>query len=150
MVTAWTALLLLIPAVLILLVRFFKRPMAAFHRVVTNKITVTFAAYVPGFAVITNTGRKTGKIYRTPVNIFRERDGFVVALTYGRQSGWVANVLAAGACELETRGILYHLVSPIVVEDRSRRRFPILVRSVLGLIDANDYLRLYFRDNEQR
>jgi deazaflavin-dependent oxidoreductase (nitroreductase family) len=131
--------ILLIP---ILLVRFCKRQLAAFHRVITNRVASRFATRLPGFAIVTNVGRKSGSLYRTPVNVFREPDGFLIALTYGRDSGWVKNVLTAGACQLETRGIPYQLSAPIIVHDPTRRRFPLLVRIVLRLIGANDFMRL--------
>jgi hypothetical protein len=70
--------ILLVP---ILLVRFYKRGLAVFHRTITNRVTVRFAARLPGFAIVTNLGRKSGKLYRTPVNVFREPDGFLIALT---------------------------------------------------------------------
>jgi len=101
-----------------------------------------FASRLPGFGVVTNAGRNSGKLYRTPVNVFREPGGFLIALTYGRDSGWVRNVLAAGRCQLETRLVTYQLSKPVIVNDPTRRRFPLLVRVVLGLIDANDYLQL--------
>lgn len=126
----------------ILLVRFCKRSMAAFHRVVNNRIVIRFAARLPGFAIITNVGRNSGRFYRTPVNVFREPDGFLIALTYGRDSGWVKNVLVAGGCQLENRQGAYQLSSPVIVHDPSRQRFPLPVRMVLGLIDANDFLKL--------
>jgi deazaflavin-dependent oxidoreductase (nitroreductase family) len=126
----------------ILLVRFYKRRVAAFHRVVTNRIAVLFAARLPGFAIVTNFGRKSGRVYRTPVNLFREPDGFVIALTYGRESGWVKNVLAAGGCQLETRRGQYSVFKPVLVHDPTRRHFPLPVRIILGLIDANDFLWL--------
>lgn len=137
-----TVLLLAILLTSILLVRFQKRRLAAFHRAVTNRVMSRFAARLPGFGIITNLGRKTERRYRTPVNVFRAPGGFLVALTYGRESGWVENVLAAGGCELETRGVRYQLVAPVVVSDPSRRRFPFVVRIILGLIDASDYLQL--------
>jgi F420H(2)-dependent quinone reductase len=95
--------LLVILMVLIVLVRFRKRSVAAFHRATTNRIASRFAAQLPGFAIVTNVGRKSGRPYRTPVNVFRQPGGFLIALTYGRDSGWVRNVLAAGGCQLETR-----------------------------------------------
>jgi hypothetical protein len=76
------------------------------------------------------------------VNVFRQSDGFRIALTYGRESGWVRNVLASGACELETRGVSYQLRAPVIVHDPTRRRFPFIVRTVLGMINANDFLEL--------
>lgn len=126
----------------ILLARFCKRRVAAFHRAITNRFAIRFAARLPGFAIVTNKGRKSGRFYRTPVNVFREPDGFLIALTYGRDSGWVMNVLAAEGCEFETRGVQYQLFKPVVVHDPTRQRFPLLVRIILGLIDANDFLQL--------
>jgi deazaflavin-dependent oxidoreductase (nitroreductase family) len=131
--------ILLVP---ILLVRFYKRQLAAFHRAITNQILSPFASRLPGFAIVTNVGRRSGKVYRTPVNVFRRADGFLIALTYGKDSGWVMNVLAAGGCELETRRVLYQCSAPIIVHDTTRRRFPLPVRIVLGLINANDFLQL--------
>ncbi|MHB8756031.1 MAG: nitroreductase family deazaflavin-dependent oxidoreductase [Candidatus Acidiferrales bacterium] len=134
--------LLAILMVFIVLVRFRKRSVAAFHRVITNRIARPFAARLPGFAIVTNVGRKSGRLYGTPVNVFRRPDGFLVALTYGRDSGWVRNVLAAGGCQLETRRVQYQLFRPAIVHDPARRRFPLLVRIILGLIDADDFLQL--------
>ena len=142
MIAACAVLLLAILLAPILLVRFQKRRLAAFHRAFTNRIMSPLAARLPGFGIITNVGRKTGRCYRTPVNVFRVPDGFLIALTYGRESGWVENVLAAHGCELETRGVLYQLVAPVVVNDSSGRRFPFVVRTILTLIDASDYLQL--------
>jgi deazaflavin-dependent oxidoreductase (nitroreductase family) len=135
--------ILLIP---ILLVRFYKRGLAVFHRIITNRVTIRFATRVPGFAVVKNVGRKSGKLYRTPVNVFRKPGGFLIALTYGRDSGWVRNVLAARGCELETRHVKYQLCAPVIVNDPTRRRFPLIVRAVLGLINANDFLQLSIPD----
>jgi len=126
----------------ILLVRFCKRHLAAFHRAITNRITIRFAARLPGFAILTNVGRKSGRVYRTPVNVFRKPDGFLIALTYGRDSGWVKNVLAAEGCQLETRRVQYQLFRPVIVHDSTRRGFPIFVRVILGLINANDSVEL--------
>ena len=126
----------------ILLIRFRKRWVAGFNLAVTNRVTSRFAARLPGFGILTHVGRKSGKLYRTPVNVFRATEGFLIALTYGRESEWVRNVLAAGACELETRHVLYQLSAPTIVFDPTRRRFPLFVRIVLRLIGANDFMQL--------
>jgi deazaflavin-dependent oxidoreductase (nitroreductase family) len=136
------ALLVAVFLVLVLLVRFQKRRLAAFHRAFTNPVTKRFAARVPGFGIITHVGRRSGKVYGTPVNVFRTSEGFLIALTYGRESDWVKNVIAAGGCQLETRGVRYHLSTPTVVHDPSRRRFPLLVRTILRSIGANDFMQL--------
>src|SRR6202158_5545984 len=114
----------------VLLIRFRKRWVAAFNLAVTNRITSRFAARLVGFGILKHVGRKSGRVYRTPVNVFRAPDGFLIALTYGRESEWVKNVLAAGGCELETRGVRYQVSAPTIVHDPNRRRFPIPVRIV--------------------
>jgi deazaflavin-dependent oxidoreductase (nitroreductase family) len=95
-----------------------------------------------GFGIVTHVGRKSGKVYRTPVNVFRTPEGFLTALTYGRESEWARNVIAAGGCKLETRGTPYNLSAPTIVSDPTRRRFPLLVRMVLRLIGATDFMQL--------
>jgi deazaflavin-dependent oxidoreductase (nitroreductase family) len=137
-----TILAIVIPASGILLMRFRKRWLAKFNIVVTNRITGLFAGWVPGFGILTHVGRKSGKVYRTPVNVFRAHDAFIIALTYSSGSEWVKNVLAAGGCELKTRGNKYQLSAPIVVHDPTRRRFPVLVRVVLRLVGADEYIKL--------
>ena len=132
--------LLVLVLVPILLIRFRKRWVAAFNLAVTNRITSRFAARLPGFGILTHEGRKSGKLYRT-VNVFREADGFLIALTYGRECEWGRNVLAAGGCQ-EARRVLYQLSAPTIVHDHTRLRFPPFVRTILGIIGANDFMQL--------
>jgi deazaflavin-dependent oxidoreductase (nitroreductase family) len=141
LITAGIILPLAILLVPILLIRFRKRWVAAFNLAVTNRITSRFAARLPGFGMLTHIGRKSGRVYRTPMNVFRAPEGFLIALTYGRESKWVTNVLAAGGCELETRGVRYRLSAPTIVHDLTRRSFPLPVRLVLRLIGANDFMQ---------
>lgn len=131
-----------IPAAAILMMRFRKRRLARFNIAVTNRITGLFAGWLPGFGILTHVGRRSGKVYRTPVNVFRVRNGFIIALTYSSQSEWVKNILAAGGCEFKTMGKKYQLSSPKVVYDPSRQRFPIPVRLVLRLVGADEYMEL--------
>jgi hypothetical protein len=77
------------------------------------------------------------------VNVFRAPEGFLIALTYGRESEWVRNVVAAGVCQLENRGVQYQLSASTIVcliqlGDGSR----IPVRIVLRLIGADDFIQL--------
>lgn len=141
-ITAWVILLLVLAVVPILLIRFRKKWVAAFNLAVTNRITGLFAGWLPGFGILTHVGRKSGKVYRTPVNVFRTSTGFIIALTYSSQSEWVKNVRAAGGCELKTCGKNYQLSAPKVVHDPSRRRFPIPVRIALRIVGADEYMEL--------
>ncbi|WP_199432719.1 nitroreductase family deazaflavin-dependent oxidoreductase [Qaidamihabitans albus] len=118
------------------------RRLARFNRVVTNRITRPFAGALPGFGVVTHRGRGSGRLYRTPVNVFRTRDGYVVPLTYGPDADWVRNVVAAGGCDLRTRGGSVRLTEPRVVRDEARRAMPPGVRDVLNLVDVGHFLFL--------
>jgi deazaflavin-dependent oxidoreductase (nitroreductase family) len=116
--------------------------LARFNRHVTNRITGPVAPRLPGFGVVVHVGRKSGREYRTPVNVFRTEDGFVIALTYGKESSWVNNVLAAGGCRLETGGRAWRLTNPRLVHDPRHRSVPALVGAFLGLLNVDDFLEL--------
>jgi deazaflavin-dependent oxidoreductase (nitroreductase family) len=129
-------------ASVVLMMRFRKRWLAKINIAFTNRITGLFAGWLPGFGILTHVGRKSGKVYRTPVNVFRPSNRFIIALTYSSQSEWVKNVVAAGGCKLKTRGKKYQLSAPKIVRDPTRRRFPIPVRIVLRIVGADEYMEL--------
>jgi deazaflavin-dependent oxidoreductase (nitroreductase family) len=114
---AVTIIIIAIAATGVLMMRLRKRWLAKINIAFTNRITGLFAGWLPGFGILTHVGRKSGKVYRTPVNVFRSPEGFIIALTCSSQSEWVKNVLAAGGCELKTRGKKYQLSAPKVVRD---------------------------------
>jgi deazaflavin-dependent oxidoreductase (nitroreductase family) len=120
------------------------RTIAHFNKHVTNRITGPLAPYLPGFGVVHHTGRSSGRAYATPVNVFRAEERFVIALTYGTQADWVRNVLAAGGCELVTRGTRYRLVDPEITHDEARQAATWFARPVLRLVGAADFMRLRY------
>jgi hypothetical protein len=93
------------------------RSLARFNRRFTNRLALKIAGYLPGFAIVSHVGRKSGCAHRTPVNAFRTDGGYVVALTYGSESDWVKNVLGVRSCELRTRGRQVHLFDPCINTD---------------------------------
>ena len=108
-----------------------------------NPVTRRVAGKLPGFGILTHRGRKTGRTYRTPVNVFRRGDVYVFFLTYGSDAQWVKNVIASGACSLETRGRVVELVEPELITDPELRPAPTVVRFVEGRIaGATQYLRM--------
>ncbi|HEX3782223.1 MAG TPA: nitroreductase family deazaflavin-dependent oxidoreductase [Pseudonocardiaceae bacterium] len=118
------------------------RGLARFNRHVTNRVFGVLAPIAPGFGVIEHVGRKSGKTYRTPVNVFGTDDGYLVALTYGPDSDWVRNILAAGGCTVTTRGHQVRLSEPEIVHDPQRSRMPFGARQILGLVGVEDFLTL--------
>ena len=113
------------------------------NKVALNKATRPLAPWLPGLGVVVHRGRKTGRQYRTPVNVFPRPAGrYVLALTYGSDTDWVKNVMAAGGCELLTRGKHIELTAPRLVHDEDRSETPVVGRTLLGLLHVYDFLEL--------
>ncbi|MET1001769.1 MAG: nitroreductase family deazaflavin-dependent oxidoreductase [Acidimicrobiia bacterium] len=115
--------------------------LARFNKKMTNRVTRPFVTWLPGFGLVIHRGRKSGRIYSNPVNVFRRAGGYDIALTYG-QGDWVKNVLAAGSAQVHTRGVTHDVVNPRVVMDATHADFPAPVRMVLRLIEADEFLRV--------
>ena len=107
-----------------------------------NRVTRHIAPWMPGFGVVVHSGRRSGRRYQTPVNVFPAGDGYVIALTYGPGTDWVKNVLAASGCELRTRGHTVRLTSPQVFHDESRHNIRPVERQVLRVLGVADFLSL--------
>ncbi|MEB3071562.1 nitroreductase family deazaflavin-dependent oxidoreductase [[Mycobacterium] vasticus] len=118
----------------------FPKRLARWNRVGLNRITRHIASWAPGFGVITHRGRRSGRPYETPVNVFMTATGVRVALTYGADADWVKNVVAAGGCRLRTRRRELTLTDPRLVHDPSRTSVRSLERRVLGILDVADFL----------
>jgi deazaflavin-dependent oxidoreductase (nitroreductase family) len=113
-----------------------------FNRAVTNRLTGPVADRLPGFGIVAHRGRRSGRPYRTPVNLFRSADTYVIALTYGRDRDWVKNVLAAGSCDVVTRGAVVHLEAPRIVSDPSRSLVPVPIRPFLRALGVTEFMTL--------
>jgi len=109
---------------------------------VVNPITRLFAGWAPWFGILTYRGRKSGKTYRTPMNVFRHGDRYVFALTYGSDVDWVRNVVAAGECWVRTHGRDIHLVDPEVFVDPRQRPVPALIRGFLRINRVTEFMRM--------
>jgi deazaflavin-dependent oxidoreductase (nitroreductase family) len=116
---------------------------AQWNKVGLNRVVRHVAPRMPGLGLVVHLGRRSGRAYQTPVNVFPAEDGYVIALTYGPENtDWVKNVQAAGGCELRTRGRVLQLDAPRVYHDETRRGIRAPHRQVLGLIGVADFLAL--------
>lgn len=120
----------------------FSRRMARFNRVVLNPIFHRLAPLLPHLGIIYHRGRISGRGYHNPVQAFPRGDGYVIMLTYGSSSDWVKNVLAAGECDLYTRGQRHHLVNPTLHTDTDLRGIPAPYRAVLTRRNITESLTL--------
>ena len=118
------------------------RWLARFNRRVTNRLTTPFISRVHGFGLIEHSGRRTHRLYRTPVLAFRRPGGFVIALTYGPHTDWVQNVLAEDGCTLETQGQRLRPSRPVLTHKERHRPVPMPIGLVLRLAGISDFLEL--------
>ena len=118
------------------------RRVARFNRRVANRFVGPVLSRMPGFGRVHHRGRKSGRVYSTPVKLFRRGQDIVVTLPYGPGSDWVKNVLAAGGCEITTRGHRVYLDNPVVFTDDGRTAMPALTRAVLSRVGATEFLAL--------
>lgn len=110
------------------------------NKVGINRLTGRFGGRVPPFAMVIHRGRRSGREYHTPIFAFPCDGGFLVALTYGRDTDWERNVRAGGG-ELIYRSRRYRLGPPAVVgQDRAGPCLPGIVRFILRLTRVDDFL----------
>ena len=124
------------------------RWLARFNIHVTNRVLGPVARYMPSMGVLLHVGRKTRQPYRTPVNVFRRGDKFIIVLTYGRGSQWVQNVLANGGAEMETHGRTVRLSQPRLFHDEHQSVVPALVRPILKILSVTDFLEVRMEDKQ--
>jgi len=73
-----------------------------------------------------------------------DRDGFLIALTYGREVDWVKNVIAEGGCRLIHRRRVVNLTGPRVLslQEVQAIPFPGWIRGILQLLRVDEVLHL--------
>lgn len=107
-----------------------------------NPLARHFAGWMPSFAILTHVGRKSGLTYHTPINVFHRGDHYIFALTYGSDVQWLKNILAAGTCEMRTRGHDIRLVEPEIIVDPELRLMPLPVRIIGRFNRVTELLRM--------
>jgi deazaflavin-dependent oxidoreductase (nitroreductase family) len=122
------------------------RALGRFNRRVTNRILGPIVGHLPWFGILTHVGRRSGRVYRTPVMLFGSGTRRVIAMTYGPDTDWARNVEAAGSATVAQRGRTLRLGEPRLIHDPARRLVPWPVRWVLRLIGAADFLELTAAD----
>jgi deazaflavin-dependent oxidoreductase (nitroreductase family) len=76
---------------------------ARFQRRFVHPLVRRLAGVLPGYGLLLHTGRKSGRVYRTPLNVFAAPGGFAIVLAYGQNTDWLRNVQAAGRAEVIKR-----------------------------------------------
>lgn len=90
--------------------------LARFNRHVTNPIQRLWAGRLPAFGILEHVGRRSGKTYRTPLNVFSAeidgQPGVAILLTYGPDRDWLKNLNAAGGGRMRRSGKTFGVTQP--------------------------------------
>jgi len=107
-----------------------------------NPISRRFADRLPGFAILSYVGRKTGTLYRTPINVFKRDDIYIFALTTAPRSTGSRTCSRPASATCAHAGRDVHLVEPELFTDPTRHLMPLVVRVVLRFNDVQDFLQM--------
>jgi deazaflavin-dependent oxidoreductase (nitroreductase family) len=103
----------------------------------------------PIFAVAEHRGRKSGRLYTTPVAARRVDEGFVIALAFGAQVEWYRNLVATQGGTIRWRGRAYPVGAPERIDTATALpAFLLIQRLALRIARVGGYVRV--RDAEPR
>jgi deazaflavin-dependent oxidoreductase (nitroreductase family) len=99
-------------------------------------------------ALVSHTGRRSGRVHVTPVAAWLNGEVVVVSLTFGNQSDWVRNVVAAGRCSIQLDGRAYEATHPEFLTGKQARAFylPVssrLERASFRLLGVRQFIRMH-------
>ena len=100
-----------------------------------NPVVRRLAPYLPTFAVIEHRGRKSGKVYQTPVNVFHLSGKLGIVLGHGI-TDWTRNVLAAGEADVRHGRRTLRLINPHVADTTDGLNLPLIPRLETTLASA--------------
>ena len=102
-------------------------------------------------AIVQHVGRRSGKLYETPIIVSPVKDGFVIELTYGYDVDWHKNVLAAGGCTVVWHGKEYVIdkIEPLDTET-GRAVFPPPLQLILRLLRRKHFEQVKFQQQNPK
>jgi deazaflavin-dependent oxidoreductase (nitroreductase family) len=116
---------------------------ARFNRRVTNPLQRLWAGWVPAMGILEHVGRKSGRPYRTPLNVFTTDDGVAVLLTYGPDRDWLKNLTAAGGAQMRRHGKTIAVTDPrIVTRAEAAQHVRGLARPVFAILPFDEAVLL--------
>jgi deazaflavin-dependent oxidoreductase (nitroreductase family) len=107
--------------------------------------------WMPVVGILRHQGRRSGRMYATPIGMRRLGDGFVIPRTFSENAAWYLNVKASGGASVTYLGRTYRLIQPEVVDYAAAKpAFPRYELLQFRLIGINEYLRLRIAPDETK
>ena len=120
------------------------RRLRTFVKRFVNPVLRNFARSSHGpFAMLRHVGRRSGKQYETPIMVWRMKDGFMIVLTYGRNTDWLRNLQAADQGSLRWHRREYTFKRPELIDAKTAEpALPSFISFVLRLRGQHEYVKL--------
>jgi deazaflavin-dependent oxidoreductase (nitroreductase family) len=99
--------------------------------------------WMPIVGVLHHRGRRTGRLYSTPLMLRTLGEIVYVPRTFGAHAAWYRNVMAAGSVDITYRGKLFTSGRPKVVPlTDAAPAFPRYERVMFRLLGISEFLKL--------
>jgi deazaflavin-dependent oxidoreductase (nitroreductase family) len=96
-----------------------------------------------GVARVEHRGRKSGKLYMTPLWAVPAGNAFLIAMPFGADADWTKNLSAAGEGTLQRHGVRYRVGNPrIVPAGDVLTELPLPIRLVSVAFDIQTFMRV--------
>ena len=106
-------------------------------------LQVAETGLIPIWAVVRHRGRRSGKLYSTPIAIRPTPDGFVLPLPWGEGTDWCRNLRAAGGGVVRWGGAEIEITSPEIIDMADAlSAFDALMRPIVKRIGIKKFLRV--------
>ncbi len=127
------------------LIRYVMRPMTKILNPLVKK--VAGRKHMSMAARVYHTGRRSGRTYETSTGARLAGDVFVIPLTFGTESDWCRNLVAAGGGRIRLKARTYEVASPEVFAWEANRplvksAYPAVMRLMLKGLGIKALLRL--------
>jgi deazaflavin-dependent oxidoreductase (nitroreductase family) len=100
--------------------------------------------HVRAFAVIEHRGRRSGRVYATPVAARPTAGGFLVPMAFGERADWFRNVQAAGSCIIRWNGSDYAVDDPEIIDWEAAKPTFTRIERIFAPLFADHFVRLRF------
>jgi len=128
-------------------IQWFREKLIRFNKQTLNPATLKIAGRRSSvYALLKQTGRRSGREFRTPVVAKPLGDGFVIPLPYDAGVDWCRNVLAAGTCTLIWNEQAYTMERPEIIQpSQALKAFSLGSRLLYPAGGIKQYLWLHER-----
>lgn len=95
------------------------------------------------YALLRHRGRRSGRAFETPVMAWPTAGGMLVPVSWGTESDWYRNLMAAQGCEVQLRGRWYRCGSPGLIQRAEALSYlPAATRAIAGLFPVQQFVLL--------